>query len=75
MWTRLFILIAKQAFKGEFQDGKFFHRAISGHYAGVLKKQFRIQNVPWTFTKLPDDSKILDIRNRKGIKFNNISKN
>ena len=38
MWTRLFFLTAKQAFKGEFKDGKLMHRALSGRYTGVLKK-------------------------------------
>ena len=33
------------------------HRALSGRYQNMLKKQFKICNVPWTFTPLPNEEK------------------
>ena len=56
MWTRLFYLSAKTAFKTHLADGRLVHRALPNRYQNMLKKQFRIHNVPWTFTKLPDDA-------------------
>lgn len=64
MWTRLAYLGLSQAFK-PLKVGKEWHRPmISNRYKALLRKQFRLNNIPW-IVDLPNDGITNNPRHKK----------
>ena len=53
VWTKLIHCNLKEAIKPQYVDKVWRKPVISGRYKAMIKKEFRIAGIPWTFEKIP----------------------